>query len=145
MLKRALAIDYGDRRTGIAVSDMLGITAQPVETIFHDNDDSKVVERVAELVKQYEIDRIVYGFPLNMNGTQGPRVEKTLKFIEQLKKQLDETGFCDIVYVKKDERLTSVVANRTMHELGIKTKKKKKIVDQLAAVQILQDYLDSGG
>jgi len=141
--KRVLAIDYGDSRTGIAVSDMLGITAQPVETVHHKGDDGKAAERIAVLTQQYKAGGIVYGLPLNMNGTCGPRVEKTILFIQKLKEELEKKGLYDIILTQWDERLTSVMANRAMRDAGVKTKKKKGIVDQMAAVQILQEYLDS--
>lgn len=140
MADRILGIDYGDTRTGLAMSDSLGWTAQPIETVNNKNDVGCLIERIQEIVKEHSIKTIVYGMPRNMNGTYGPRSEATNEFIEKLKQALsDET----LEFIPVDERLTSVIAHSTMNEMGIKRKKKKGLVDQLAAVQILQGYLDS--
>lgn len=137
---RIMGIDYGDSRIGIAVSDPLGWTAQGVETISWKDDLSVPLLRIAELAEQYEVGKIIVGFPRNMNGTLGVRAEKTLEFIECLKNKVEKAEI-----VKWDERLTTVAANRTMHEMGVKKSKKKLYVDQIAAVYILQGYLDSIG
>ena len=134
---RTMGIDFGDVRIGVAVSDALGWTAQAVETIEWRDSMKKPAERIKQLVKTYDVDKLVMGFPKNMNGTIGPRGEKTQKFIEVL------SGYIDIDIVKWDERLSSVSANRIMHDVGMKTSKKKKVVDQIAAVLILQGYMDS--
>lgn len=133
---RIMGIDFGDSRIGIAVSDVFGWTAQGVETVQWNGDLTKPVDRIKELIKEYTIEKIVVGFPRNMNGTIGPRGEKTAQFISFLS---NKTG---IEIIQWDERLTTVAANRAMHEMGIKTSKKKKIIDQIAAVYILQGYLD---
>jgi len=135
---RILGIDYGDSRIGVAVSDEFGWTAQAVETINRSGSLSKVLDRVEQLTNEYKAEKIIVGFPRNMNGTVGPRGEKTLEFIQQLSGRIK-----DIDIIKWDERLTTVAANRTMHELKVKTSKKKSVVDQIAAVYILQGYLDS--
>lgn len=134
---RIMGIDYGDKRIGIAVSDPFGWTARGVETIKWDGDLNRPLERIKGLVEEYNIDVIVVGFPKNMNGTVGPRGEKTLEFINALTSKVERE------IVKWDERLTTVAANRTMHEMGVKTSRKKGVVDQIAAVYILQGYLDS--
>jgi putative Holliday junction resolvase len=134
---RILGIDYGDSRIGIAVSDPFGWTAQGVETIKWHESLKSPIERIQQLIKEYNIESIVVGFPLNMNGTIGPRGDKTQEFIERLQKATS------LEIIKRDERLTTVAANRMMHETGVKTSKKKGIVDQIAAVYILQNYLDS--
>lgn len=134
---RIMGIDYGDSRIGIAVSDPFGWTAQGEETIKWYGDLNKPVERICQLVDKYSIEKIVVGFPKNMNGTIGPRGEKTLEFIEILSNKINKE------VIKWDERLTTVAAHRAMHEMGIKTSKKKGVVDQIAAVYILQGYLDS--
>ena len=134
---RILGIDYGDSRIGIAVSDPFGWTAQGVETLNSKFGIEKPLERIAQLVKEYGAEKIVVGFPRNMNGTIGPRGEKTQEFIDVLAERVG------IGIVKWDERLTTVAANRLMHETGVKTSKKKSVVDQIAAVYILQGYLDS--
>ncbi|HHV99273.1 MAG TPA: Holliday junction resolvase RuvX [Clostridiaceae bacterium] len=134
---RIMGIDYGDSRIGIAVSDPFGWTAQGVETINSKGSEGKVLDRIIELIKQYNVEKIVVGYPRNMNGTIGPRAEKTDQFIKLL------SARTDIDIIRWDERLSSVAANRTMHEIGTKTAKKKAIVDQIAACYILQGYLDS--
>lgn len=142
-MEQILGIDYGDVRTGIAISDLLGITAQPLETVNNNGDDGMLVNRILELVRQYKIKTIVFGYPKNMNGTIGPRAEKTEVFIEKLLVLAEEQSVGSLNIIKKDERLTSVIAERTMIEMGIKKKNKRNLVDKLAAVQILQGYLDT--
>lgn len=134
---RIMGIDFGDSRIGIAMSDPLGWTAQGLETINWRGGFEKPVERICQIADEYKADKIIIGFPRNMNGTIGPRGERTLEFIEALSKVLA------LEIIKWDERLTTVAANRLMHETGVKTSKKKGIVDQIAAVYILQGYLDS--
>lgn len=133
---RILGIDYGDVRTGTAISDPLGFTAQGLETINHGNNEKILLNRLDEIIKQYSVEMIVIGFPLNMNATKGPRAEKTEKFIEKLKSRFH------LKVEKVDERLTTVSAHRTMTELGISKEKKKNIVDTMSATYILQMYLD---
>lgn len=136
MKNRIMGIDYGDARTGIAVSDLLGITAQGVESIAHGNNEKMLLNRIEELIKEYQVEKIVIGYPLNMNSTKGPRAEKTDKFIEKLKNRFK------MEVIKIDERLTTVSAHRTMTELAVNKDKKKKIVDTISAQYILQMYLD---
>lgn len=133
---RIMGIDYGDARTGIAVSDPLLITAQGLESIKHGSDEKKLIERIGELIKEYNVDLIVIGFPINMNATIGPRAEKTQSFIEKLISRFN------IPVEKMDERLTTVSAHRTMTEMGVSKDKKKDIVDTISATYILQTYLD---
>lgn len=133
---RILGIDYGDVRTGIAISDPLGYTAQGVETITHGKDEKMLLNKLEEIIKKYSVELIVIGFPINMNATKGPRAEKTEKFIEKLKSRFH------LKVEKVDERLTTVAAHRTMTELGISKEKKKNIVDTMSATYILQMYLD---
>ena len=134
---RIMGIDFGDVRIGIAMSDPLGWTAQGVETIVWKGGMKQPAERIGKLAKDYGVEKIIIGFPKNMNGTVGPRGEKTIEFIDILSR------FTDVDIVKWDERLSTVAANRTMHEVGMKTSRKKLVVDQIAAVFILQGYLDS--
>ncbi len=133
---RILGIDYGDSRIGVAVSDPMGWTAQGLETVKSKESLKKAIARILEIIKQYDIKDIVIGYPLNMNGTAGPRTERTEAFIKKLL-ELD-----DFNIVKWDERLTTVSAHRTMNELGVKASNKKNIVDTMSAVLILQGYLD---
>jgi len=135
-MERILGIDYGDVRTGIAVSDPLGITAQALETIKHGENRKMLMNRIEEIIKEYNIAKIVIGYPKNLNGTEGPRVEKTEAFIKKL---VDKFG---IPVIKWNEWLTTVSAHRDMTFMNVKTKNKKAIVDTLAATHILQNYLD---
>lgn len=134
---RILGVDYGDSRIGIAVSDLLGWTASGVETVVNTGNLTKVADRIAELARLQEADKIVVGFPRNMDGTIGPRAVKTQEFIETIKLRTK------IDIIPWDERLSTKAANRIMHEVGMKTSKKKGKVDQIAAVYILQGYLDN--
>lgn len=116
---RIIGIDYGDSRIGIAVSDPLGWTAQGIETISWKNDIEEPIKRIVELVNLYEAKKLIVGFPKNMNGTIGPRGEKTNDFIELITARIE-----GIQIIKWDERLSTVSANRTMHELGVKKSKR---------------------
>jgi len=135
---RILCIDYGDARIGVAVSDPLGLIAQMLETIKWKDDISKPLRRIAELVDSYGCEAIVIGIPRNMNGTAGQRELKTRDFIKLLEDRLP-----GIRIIPWDERLTTVMAQRTMHDMGIEAKKQKGRIDQMAAAFILQGYLDS--
>jgi len=141
---RILGIDFGDSRVGIAVSDPFGWTAQAVETI--KNKEGSIngpIQRIMELIEKYEVKRIVVGYPKNMNGTIGERAEKTEEFIKKMNNVLQKNKISGIDIIKWDERLSTVAANRTMTEAGVKASRKKGLVDQIAAVYILQGYLDS--
>ena len=137
VLDRILGIDYGDSRTGIAVSDALGWTAQGLETIVYKGNMNILLNRIGEIIKEYDIKKIVIGFPRNLNGTIGPRAEKTEEFIKIL---IDKFK---LNVIKWDEWLSTVSAHRDMNDMGVKNKKKKNLVDTIAAVHILQNYLDS--
>ena len=134
---RKLGIDYGDSRVGLAITDELGITAQGLETIHHKGNDKIVLKRLEEIFNQYEIDTIVIGLPINMNGTKSERVEVTEKFIHKLK-----CKFNKIKIEKIDERLTTVAAHRTMNYLNINKYEKRNIVDTISAVYILETYMN---
>lgn len=133
---RVLGIDYGDSRIGVAVSDPMGWTAQGLETVKSKDGMKKALTRILEIINQYEVKDIVIGYPLNMNGTKGPRAEKTEGFIQKL------LEFGEYNIIKWDERLTTISAHRAMNELGVKASNKKNIVDTMSAVFILQGYLD---
>lgn len=133
---RKLGIDYGDSRVGIAITDALNITVQGLETIHHNGNDKIVLNRLEELLNQYEIDTFVVGMPINMNGTKTIRVEVTEKFIHKLK-----CRFPKITIETIDERLTTVEAHRTMNFLNVNKKKKRNIVDTISAVYILETYM----
>ena len=133
---RILGIDYGDVRTGIAITDSLGITAQGLETINNNNSDRVLLKRLEEIINQYEVETIVIGMPLNLKGEKTVRAEKTEKFIHKLKCKFNKIPI-EIV----DERLTTVQAHKTMNFLDVDKRKKKNIVDAIAAVYILETYL----
>lgn len=133
---RKLGIDYGDARVGVAITDELGITAQGLETINHKGNDKLVLKRLEEIFKEYPIDTIVIGIPINMNGTKTERVEVTEKFIHKLK-----CKFNKVKIEKIDERLTTVAAHKTMNFLNVNKYKKKDIVDTISAVYILETYM----
>ena len=126
-MKRILGIDYGDARTGISITDALNITAQGLETL----------KRLDELFSIYEVDTIVIGRPINMNGTESERTEITDKFIHKLKCKYNTLKIETI-----DERLTTVAAHKTMNLLDVNKYKKKNIVDTISAVYILETYLN---
>ena len=133
---RKLGIDYGDSRVGIAITDALNITVQGLETIHHQGNDKIVLKRLEELLNEYEIDTLVIGMPINMNGSKAERVEKTEKFIHKLKCKFNKVQIETI-----DERLTTVEAHKTMNFLNVDKKKKKNIVDTISAVYILETYM----
>ena len=133
---RTLAIDYGDSRVGLAITDPLGYTAQGLETVHHNGNDKVVLKRLEEILKEYEIDTIVIGMPINMDGTKTIRVEVTEKFIHKLK-----CKFNNVKIERVDERLTTVAAHKTMNFLNIDKYKKRNIVDTISAVYILETYM----
>ena len=134
---RILGIDYGDSRVGIAITDSLGITAQGLETIERNGNDKIVLKRLEEICETYkDIEIFVIGLPKNMDGTSGQRVEITESFIHKLK-----CKFNKIKIDTMDERLTTVMAHKTMNFLDIDKHKKKQVVDTISAVYILEDYM----
>ena len=135
---RIMGLDYGTKTVGVAISDALGLTAHGIETIQRKEENKlrRTLARIEELVREYEVDTIVLGFPKNMNNTEGERCEKTLEFKEMLEKR---TGLEVVLW---DERLTTVEADRTMMQVGIRRENRKEYVDELAAIFILQGYLD---
>lgn len=134
---RILGIDYGDARVGTAITDALNITAQGLETIERKESDKIVLKRLDEILEKYEIDTIVVGMPLNMNGTKSERAQITEKFIHKLKCKYNNIKIQTI-----DERLTTVAAHKTMNFLEVNKNKKKNIVDTISAVYILETYLN---
>lgn len=134
---RALGIDYGDARVGIAITDPLNITAQGLETIQRNGTDKIVLRRLDEILEEYEIDTFVIGMPYNMNGTKTERAEITEKFIHKLKCKYNKIKIETI-----DERLTTVAAHKTMNFLDVNKKKKRDIVDTISAVYILEMYIN---
>lgn len=136
---RIMGLDYGSKTIGVAVSDPMGLTAQGIETITREEENKlrKSLRRIEELVEQYQVEEIVLGFPKNMNNTIGERAEKALQLKETLERRL---GLPVIMW---DERLTTVEADRTLIEAGVRRENRKKYVDMIAAVFILQGYLDA--
>ncbi len=134
---RILGIDYGEARVGVAISDSLNITAQGLETIQRNQSDKVVLRRLDEILEQYEIDTIVVGMPLNMNGTISERAKITEEFIHKLKCKYNK-----IKIEKIDERLTTVEAHKTMNFLDVNKHKKRNIVDTISATYILETYLN---
>ena len=135
---RILGLDFGSKTVGVAVSDPLGITAQPVEIVRRKSENKlrQTLARIEELAKEYQAESFVLGLPKNMNNTLGERAEKSLAFKEMLERR---TGLNVILW---DERLTTVSADKHMMESGIRREDRKKFVDEIAAVFILQGYLD---
>ncbi|AWI03900.1 Holliday junction resolvase RuvX [Clostridium drakei] len=133
---RILGLDVGDRTIGVAVSDPLGITAQGITTIRRKNKDEDI-KQLKSICDEYSVETIVSGLPKNMNGTLGPQSEKVLKFCEVIKEKIG------LPIKMWDERLTTVAAHRAMLEADLSRNKRKKIVDKMAAIYILQGYLDS--
>ncbi|MCI9372079.1 MAG: Holliday junction resolvase RuvX [Lachnospiraceae bacterium] len=135
---RIMGLDFGSKTVGVAISDPLLITAQGTEIIRRKEENKlrKTLARIEELIVQYEVAEIVLGFPKNMNDTIGERAELSLEFKDKLERR---TGLPVIMW---DERLTTVAADRAMMEAGIRREDRKEYVDKIAAVFILQGYLD---
>jgi len=140
---RIMGLDVGDRTIGIAISDGLNITAQGKETIFRES-LKKDIDRIIELITEYEVTKIVSGLPYNMNGSLGPQGEKTKQFISKLEKKLIYSDRIQrsIEIVFWDERLTSVSAEKMLIHADVNRKKRKAVIDKVAATLILQSYLD---
>ena len=138
-MERIMGLDFGSKTVGVAVSDGLGLTAQGVEIIRRTSENKlrQTLARIESLIGEYEVGKIVLGFPKNMNNTIGERAEKTLAFKEMLERR---TGLPIVMW---DERLTTVAADRVLIEAGVRRENRKGYVDKIAAVFILQGYLDS--
>ena len=135
---RIIGLDFGSKTVGVAVSDELLITAQGIEIVRRKSENKlrQTLARIEELIKEYNVEKIVLGFPKNMNNSEGERCEKTLEFKEMLERR---TGLTVELW---DERLTPVAADNLMMEAGIRRENRKEYVDQIAASFILQGYLD---
>lgn len=136
---RIMGLDYGTKTVGVAISDALGLTAQGIETIERKEENKlrRTCARIEELIREYEVEKIVLGFPKHMNNDVGERAEKSLEFKAMLERR---TGLEVIMW---DERLTTVAAERTLIESKVRREERKKYIDKIAAVFILQGYLDS--
>ena len=136
---RIMGLYFGSKTVGVAVSDPLGITAQGIEIVRRTSENKlrKTLARIEALAAEYQVTEFVLGLPKNMNNTSGERVEKTMEFKAMLERR---TGLPVHMW---DERLTTVAADRTLIEAGVRRENRKEYVDMLAAVYILQGYLDS--
>ncbi|HCT64901.1 MAG TPA: Holliday junction resolvase RuvX [Lachnospiraceae bacterium] len=137
---RILGLDYGDKTVGVAVSDPFGWTAQGVEIIKRnsENEYKQSLGRLEELIKEYEVDTIVLGYPLNLNGSVSERCKKTEAYKERI-----ERRFTKIPVILWDERLSTVAAANFLMEAGLNNGQRKGVIDKMAAVYILQGYLNS--
>ena len=135
---RIIGLDYGTKTVGVAVSDSLGITAQAVETITRKEENKlrQTLARIEALIDEYNVEEIVVGLPKNMNNTIGERAEACRDFADKLERR---TGLPVIMW---DERLTTVSADNVLKECGVRRENRKAVVDKIAAVFILQGYLD---
>ena len=133
---RTLALDWGERRIGVAISDSTGLIAQPLETIGSSGDGRDALARVAELVQKHEVDQIVVGLPLHMNGRRGPEAERARAFGERVRARVGVA----VDYL--DERWTSLEAERVLDEVGVKRRKQRGRVDPIAAALLLRTWLE---
>lgn len=135
---RIMGLDYGSRTVGVAMSDELLITAQVLETITRKDENKlrKTLARIEEIAKEYNVERIVLGYPKNMNNTLGERIERTMEFKEAVERR---TGLPIVLW---DERLTTIAAEKSLIESNVRREHRKNYVDQVAAAFILQGYLD---
>lgn len=146
-MKKIMGLDVGDATIGIAISDLLLITAQGRDTIRRQS-LKEDIDQLIDYIVEEDIETIVVGLPKNMNNSIGPQAEKTLSFVKKLKKKLmysDRTKNRDFKVVMWDERLTSVAAEKSMIAADLSRQKRRTIIDKIAAVYILQGYLDSLG
>ncbi|SDM21435.1 Holliday junction resolvase RuvX [Bacillus sp. OK048] len=135
---RIMGLDVGSKTVGIAISDELGWTAQGLKTLKIDEEKNKFgFEEIGQLIKEYGISQVVIGLPKNMNGSIGPRAEASKRYAEQIE---DRFFVSTILW---DERLTTMAAERVLLEADVSRKKRKKVIDKMAAMMILQGYLDS--
>ncbi len=135
---RYMGLDYGDKTVGVAISDEMGITAQPYLTITRErrNKLRQTCKQIEDIIREKNIEVIVVGKPLNMNGTEGERIEETREFIEMIRRR---TG---LRVEELDERLTTVEADRILDASGVAKENRKEYIDKMAAAIILQTYLD---
>ena len=138
VMTRILGIDHGEARIGLAISDELGMLAHPLETV-SGRDTKAAIDRIVEIVGEKSVTSIVLGLPLRMDGSAGTAVEKVRQFGKTLANQLPER----VTLLEMDERLTTVSAWEKLHEAGRNEKNSRHLIDQAAAIEILQDYLDS--
>lgn len=135
-MNRIMALDIGDKKIGVAVSDPFFLMAQGLTTIIRDFHDKETLAQLKKIVQDYEVNKIIIGLPKNMNNTLGPQAEKVMKFAEEI------TNITAIEPIFEDERLTTVSAEKLLISHNVRRQKRKKIIDKVAAVYILQNYLD---
>ncbi len=135
---RYMGLDYGDKTVGVAISDELGITAQPLLTITRERSNKlrQTCKQIEDIIREQNVEVIVVGKPLNMNGTEGERLEATREFIEMVRRR---TG---LLVEELDERLTTMEADRILSEYNVAKSGRKEYIDKMAAAIILQTYLD---
>lgn len=135
---RIMGLDFGSVTVGVSVSDALGLTAQGIEVIRRKQDNKlrQTLARIEELVKEYQVEKIVLGYPKNMNNTIGERAQKSEAFAEMLRRRTN------LEVILWDERLTTVAAHQVLDEANVNLEKKARVVDKIASVFILQGYLD---
>ena len=133
---RALGLDLGTKRIGVAVSDSEGLLATPIEVIFRQKDARQDYLAVVELVKEWEVNVVVVGMPYSLDGQEGPMAQKALEEVKSL------SDILPVPVVTYDERLTTVTAERSLREQGVSSKEGRKVIDQLAAAVLLQAWLD---
>lgn len=136
---RIMGLDYGSKTVGVALTDPLGITAQPLETITRESENKlrRTLARLETIVSEYHVDSIVLGLPVNMDGSVGDRAVKSLEFKEKLEKRLQ------IPVTMQDERLTTVEADAILDEMRVPHSERKQYIDKIAAAFILEDYMNS--
>ena len=136
---RIMALDYGDKTVGVAITDELGLTAQPITTITRERTNKlrKTCQAIEGLIDEYSVEKIVVGMPYNMDDTEGERTEKTRSFIEELKRR---TG---LEIIEVDERLTTVAADEILEEMEVPVSERKQYIDKIAASIILESYLNN--
>ncbi len=136
---RILGLDYGDKTVGVAVTDELGFTAQPVTTIVRERSSKlrKTYQELEKIIEQYSVEKIVVGMPYNMDGSEGERTEKTRAFISELSRR---TG---LEIIEVDERLTTVEADEVLQDMGVPASERKAYIDKIAAAIILKSYLNT--
>ena len=136
---RIMGLDYGSKTVGVAISDELGVTAQPIMTIERKSENKlrKTLAKIEELIEEYKVSFVVLGYPKNMNNTEGDRVTATNEFKEHLERRTGLEVFL------QDERMTTIEATNILKESGVRREDRKDYVDKMAAAIILQTYLDS--
>ena len=136
---RILGLDYGDKTVGVAITDELGFTAQPVTTVVRERSSKlrKTYQELEKIIEQYSVEKIVVGMPYNMDGSEGERTEKTRAFIRELSRR---TG---LEFIEVDERLTTVEADEVLQDMGVPASERKAYIDKIAAAIILKSYLNT--